>query len=234
MVGRTLGHTAGGSPGFRYRVPMSKEATAVTTPSEPHRLPSDTDNGLLLVISGPSGVGKTTITRAVERSIPGSIFSISATTRPKSDADTDGVDYHFLTDEQFDAKVEADEFLEHAVYVGNKYGTLRAPVEVQLQRGRLVILDIDVQGAKQVKRAMPDAFAIFILPPDEATLLERLRSRKRDSDEAIRKRFEHAQTEIASARESGIYDAYVENDDLDRAIAEAVRLVTERRDITAD
>jgi guanylate kinase len=194
-----------------------------------HRLPTDTEGGMLLVISGPSGVGKTTITRAIERTIPGAVFSVSATTRPKSDADVEGVDYEFLSDRQFDRRVAAGEFLEHAVYAGNKYGTLRAPVEAQLARGRLVILEIDVQGARQVKAALPDAYALFILPPSEETLLERLRGRKREAEDVIQRRFEIAKREIAEARTCGAYDAFVINDDLDTAIREALELVNVRR-----
>lgn len=197
-----------------------------------HRLPTDTETGMLLVISGPSGVGKTTITRAIERSIPGAVFSVSATTRPKSDVDVEGVDYEFLSDRQFDRRVAAGEFLEHAVYAGHKYGTLRGPVEAQLARGRLVILEIDVQGAKQVKAKIPEAFAMFILPPSEETLLERLRGRKRESEEVIQRRFDIARQEIAEAHSCGAYDAFIVNDDLDHAIGESLRLVNERRGVT--
>lgn len=194
-----------------------------------NRLPTDTDNGMLLVISGPSGVGKTTITRAIERSIPDAVFSVSATTRPKTDADKEGVDYTFLSDERFEQLIEQDAFLEHATYAGNRYGTLREFVDAQLERGRLVILEIDVQGARIIKSKMPEAFALFILPPDAETLLERLRSRKRESEEIIQKRFEIARREIEEAKSCGAYDAFVTNDDLDRAIEQALGLVTERR-----
>ncbi len=195
----------------------------------PHRLATDTDNGMLLIISGPSGVGKTTITRAIERSIPGAVFSVSATTRPRTDVDVDGVDYHFIGTEEFQRRVAAGEFLEHAVYAGNHYGTLRAPVDAQLARGRLMILEIDVQGAKNVKRLMPSAFAMFVLPPSEDALLARLRSRKREPEEVIQRRFNLAREEIAEARRCGAYDAFLVNDDLQRAIAEAVKLVNEAR-----
>lgn len=194
-----------------------------------HRLPTDTDNGMLLIISGPSGVGKTTITRAIERSIPDAVFSVSATTRPRTSVDVDGVDYQFVTKEEFERKVRAGEFLEHAVYAGNSYGTLRGPVEAQLARGRLMILEIDVQGAKQVKAKMPRAFAIFIMPPSEEELLKRLRERKRESEEAIQRRFQIAREEMAEARRCGAYDAFIVNDNLDRAIAEAIELVKKAR-----
>jgi guanylate kinase len=195
-----------------------------------HRLPTDTTNGMLLVISGPSGVGKTTITRAIERSIPDAVFSVSATTRPKTDADVEGVDYQFLSAEQFERRVAANEFLEHAVYAGNNYGTLRAPVDAQLERGRLVILEIDVEGAKNVKAQIPTAFAMFILPPSEDTLLQRLRARKREAEDVIQRRFDIATREIAEAKVCNAYDAFIVNDDLDKAIDEALTLVRTQRE----
>ncbi len=169
------------------------------SPHDRRRLPTDTDDGLLLIISGPSGVGKTTITRAVERSIPGAVFSVSATTRPRTPADVEGVDYHFVSDAEFDDLVAKDAFLEWANVFGKRYGTLRAWVDEQLARGRLVILEIDVQGAINVKKQLPGAFALFVLPPDEQTLLERLRNRKRESEESIQRRFAEARREIAQA-----------------------------------
>ncbi|MEZ6235472.1 MAG: guanylate kinase [Phycisphaerales bacterium] len=194
-----------------------------------HRLSTDTDDGLLLIISGPSGVGKTTITRGVERSIPGAVFSVSATTRARTPADVEGVDYHFVTPEEFERMVGESAFLEHAGVFGKRYGTPRAWVEEQLARGRLVILEIDVQGAMQVKAKVPDAFAVFILPPSEEALLERLRARKREGEEAIQKRFAEARREIEQARSSGVYDAYVVNRDVHEAIEEAVGLIEQRR-----
>ncbi|MCW5764847.1 MAG: guanylate kinase [Phycisphaeraceae bacterium] len=197
-------------------------------PTADHRLPTDTDNGLLLIISGPSGVGKTTITRAVERAIPGAVFSVSATTRPRTPADVEGVDYRFVSDEEFDRMVAAGEFLEYAGVFGKRYGTPRAWVQEQLRRGRLVILEIDVQGAVSVKRQVPGAFGIFILPPDEPTLLERLRSRKRENEEKIQQRFAEARREIATARDCGAYDLFITNSVLERAIDEAVNAVRSR------
>lgn len=193
--------------------------------AERHRLPTDTDDGMLLIISGPSGVGKTTITRAVERSIPGAVFSVSATTRPMTTVDVEGVDYHFVSDTDFDALLAQDAFLEWANVFGKRYGTLRAWVDEQLVRGRLVILEIDVQGAQNVKRQLPGAFAVFVLPPNEETLLARLRNRKREPEEAIQRRFAGARREIAQAKSSGVYDAFVTNCDLDAAIDQAVSLV---------
>lgn len=193
------------------------------------RLPTDTDNGLLLIISGPSGVGKTTITRGVERGIGDSVFSVSYTTRAKTEADTEGVDYHFISDERFEELEQENAFLESADVFGKKYGTRKRWVDEQLARGRLVILEIDVLGAQQVKTAMPDAFAMFILPPSEEELLNRLQNRKRESEEQIQKRFAEAKREIAFAKESDVYDTFVINEDVDRAIAEAIEKVAQAR-----
>ena len=190
-----------------------------TTPGSPSK------RGLLLIISGPSGAGKTTITRAVERAFPGSVFSVSATTRPKTAADRDGVDYHFISPAEFDSRAAAGQFIETALYAGNKYGTLRAPVETALDLGRLVILEIDVQGAMVVKDKLPDAFALFILPPSDQALLQRLRDRKREPEEAIQRRYRLAQQEMSTARTCGVYDHFIVNDDLDRAVAQAIDAV---------
>lgn len=180
---------------------------------------------MLLIISGPSGVGKTTITRAVERSTAGSVFSVSATTRPKTEADVEGVDYHFITKEQFEQLEKENAFLETAEVFGNKYGTPKAWVQEQLARGRLVILEIDVVGAIQVKKSIPDLFAIFVLPPDEQTLLERLRNRKREPEAVIQRRFAEAKSEIDHARTAAVYNLFLVNDNLDDAIARAVAAV---------
>lgn len=190
--------------------------------SVPGRPPS---RGLLLIISGPSGVGKTTITRAVEAAIPGAVFSVSATTRPKTPADREGRDYHFVTPEQFERMEAAGEFLETAEVFGRRYGTPRRWVEEQLRDGRVVILEIDVVGAETIKAQAPDAFGVFILPPDEATLLERLRARKREPEDIIQRRFAEAKREIAQARSGGAYERFVVNDDLPRATREATEIV---------
>lgn len=194
-----------------------------------HRLPTDTDDGMVLIISGPSGAGKTTITRGVERSIQGSVFSVSWTTRPPGPNDVDGVDYHFVTDEAFEEMRTRQGFLESAGLYGKKYGTPKDWVFEHLKRGRLVILEIDVQGAIQVKGEIPDAFALFILPPSEDVLLERLRSRKREDESVIQKRFSKAREEMTVARGSGIYDHFITNEHLDHSIAHAIRLIENER-----
>jgi guanylate kinase len=200
---------------------------AASTTHAPHG--SDTRRGLLLIISGPSGAGKTTITRAVERAFPDSVFSVSATTRPKSAADRDGIDYHFMSQADFDALIADRAFIEHATYAGNRYGTLRAPVEDALAQNRLVILEIDVQGAIVVKAEFKEALALFILPPSDTALLQRLRDRKREPEDAIQRRFRIAQQEIATAHTCGVYDHFIINDDLDHAIDQAIDFVAARR-----
>jgi guanylate kinase len=187
------------------------------------------DPGLLVVISGPSGVGKTTIARAVQGRFD-ALFSVSATTRPPSDQERDGVDYRFVSEDEFRSMIAADELLEYAHVFGRHwYGTPRRPVEEAIAAGRTVILDIDVQGALQVRQTMPGAFMIFVLPPGDEELLRRLRGRKRDEEGAIRRRFEEAKLEIARAQSSGAYDAFVVNDDLETAVDMAVRLIESRR-----
>lgn len=192
---------------------------------QPHRLPTDTEHGLLLIVSGPSGVGKTTITRAIERSIGDAVFSVSATTRPKTDADVNGVDYRFVDDGEFDRLVAEGALLEYAEVFGHRYGTPRDWVMEQLRRGRVVILEIDVDGAEQVKAKMPGAFALFVLPPSEEELLRRLRSRSREPEDVIQRRFAEARREIVRARANGVYDEFVVNDDLDKAIERAIQVV---------
>ena len=148
------------------------------------------------------------------------------TTRKQKTGDKAGTDYHFVTMDEFTAALDGGELLEWAeVYEGLCYGTPRKPVEDALAAGKLIILEIDVDGAIQIKEKMPDAFAVFVLPPNEQTLLERLRSRKREDESAIQKRFAKAKREIIKAWECGAYDEFIVNRDLDKAVTEAVGLV---------
>jgi guanylate kinase len=192
-------------------------------------IPAAGHSGLLLVISGPSGVGKTTITHEVERRL-GGVFSVSVTTRPRTPVDVEGRDYCFVTDDEFSRMRDAGELLEFATVFGrHSYGTPLKPVLENLSQGRLVILEIDVQGALVVKSKMPDAYMIFVLPPSDEELLRRLRARGRDHEDAIARRFDEARREIEIARQSQQYDAFIVNGSLQDAIEQACALVHKRR-----
>jgi guanylate kinase len=180
-------------------------------------------NGKLVILSGPSGVGKSTICRQVVGQL-GAYLSISATTRPRGAAESDGKDYFFLSPQEFNLRLAQDEFLEHADVFGNFYGTPRTPVEKAMAEGRVVILEIDVQGAMQVKAKMPEAAMIFILPPRPEELQKRLEARARGEDEETRKkRLAKAEAEIAIARQQ--YDYFVVNEVLDKAVQDVITII---------
>jgi len=190
---------------------------------------SEHKNGLLVIISGPSGAGKTTITHAVEKKV-GAVFSVSMTTRPQTAADVEGQDYFFVSENSFREAIAQDQLLEWAeVYAGRFYGSPRKWVSEQLQAGKLVILEIDVDGAKQVKAKMPEAFSIFIEPPSEEVLLQRLRARAREDESVIQERFAKAKAEIAAAHASGVYDQFLINDVLEFSIQTASEWIAARR-----
>lgn len=176
----------------------------------------------VFVITGPSGVGKGTLIKQLLKRVPGLELSVSATTRSPRAGEEDGRDYHFLTEDQFKDRRDAEDFLEFATYSGNHYGTLRSEVEGRLDAGHSVVLEIEVQGATQVRAAKPDSVQIFIAPPDPAVLRDRLSGRGTDSAEAIDKRLETAEIELASR---GDFDHLVVNDDLDTAAAELESIV---------
>lgn len=176
----------------------------------------------VFVITGPSGVGKGTLIERLLERVPELELSVSATTRPPRSGEVDGRDYHFLSPEEFDRRVEAGEFLEHAGYSGNRYGTLREEVERRLAEGRSVVLEIEVQGARQVRDAMPDAVLVFIAPPDRDALRERLEGRATDSPEAIEERLQTAEMELAAQDE---FPHVVVNDEVQKAASELEKLV---------
>jgi len=180
--------------------------------------------GRLFVITGPSGVGKGTLIRRLRERMPGLELSVSATTRPPRPGEVNGVDYHFTSDEEFDRLAREGRLLEHATYSGHRYGTPRSEVEPRLAEGRSVVLEIEVQGARQVRQAMPEAIQVFIAPPSPEALRERLQGRGTDRPEEIERRLAVAEEELAARREFG---HVVVNDELDRATDELVELVRE-------
>jgi guanylate kinase len=190
--------------------------------------------GDIIVISAPSGSGKTTICRALLARVEGLILSVSYTTRERRPGETDGKDYYFVHAEEFDKMVKSKEFLEYACVYGNMYGTSRAAVEAIVASGQDALLEIDVQGGRSVKMSAPEAVRIGILPPDRDTLRNRLFGRGRDSRDEMERRLEAARQEMAELK---TYDYLVVNNDLDTAVRQVewiVRARRLRRERTAD
>jgi len=182
----------------------------VTTPAIDRR-------GLMLVLSSPSGAGKTTIARALLAGDYDLTLSVSATTRPRRPGERDGVDYLFVDRPAFERMIAEGAFLEHATVFGNLYGTPRAPVEARLAEGRDVLFDVDWQGAQQLaERARADLVSVFILPPSTVELERRLRRRAQDPEEVVARRMARAADEMSHWAE---YDYVIVNDDLDRGVA---------------
>jgi guanylate kinase len=183
--------------------------------------------GVMLIVSSPSGAGKTTISRLLLEREPGLTMSVSATTRPRRPSEVSDRDYHFIDRGEYDRMVERNEFLEHAEVFGNGYGTPRAPVDKALAEGRDILFDIDWQGTKQVAQsARADMVSVFILPPSFEELERRLRTRAQDSAEAIAKRMAKAADEMSHWHE---YDYIVINDDVERSVNQVQSILTAER-----
>jgi guanylate kinase len=181
--------------------------------------------GRVVIVSGPSGVGKSTICKEVVERLNNAYLSISVTTRPKAESEVDGRDYWFISEQQFRQWINKGLLLEHAEVFGSLYGTPKDKVDQALKAGKIVILEIDVQGAKQVKRICPDAVMIFILPPTRKELAHRINDRGREDTEKAEERLGGADSEIADAWQ--YYKYMVINDDLQQAVNEVVQIIRE-------
>lgn len=179
--------------------------------------------GKVIVVSGPSGVGKSTICRAVVQRLSDVCLSVSMTTRPRGPGEQNGRDYWFVGEEEFRRRIEEGLLLEHAEVFGNLYGTPKDKVDEALRAGRTVILEIDIQGGRQVKTVYPDATMIFIVPPSERVLAERMGRRGRDSTDVAEERLGGASNEIAAAWQ--YYDNMVINEDLEHAVNEVMQII---------
>ena len=188
----------------------------------------ETRKGMLLVVSGASGTGKGTLVKRLLEEDASFCFSVSATTRAPRNGETDGVDYHFLTEAQYDELLAKDAFLEHATVHAHRYGTLKEEVYGRMERGQNVLLDIDTQGAFNVMAAAPDCVSVFILPPSYAELRRRLEGRNTERPEEIERRFTNARQEIPLMDR---YQYIIVNDDLDAAYAQlrAITLAEKQR-----
>ena len=179
--------------------------------------------GKTFIICGPSGVGKGTVVARLLASDPSLYFSVSATTRPPRPGEEDGVHYHFLSMEQFEQWIAEDQFLEHAQFVGNRYGTPRLYVDRAMAQGRDVLLDIENQGAEQVKRKRPDVVRIYVAPPSWAELERQLIGRGTEDMEKVRSRLARGREEFSAAKD---FDYFVINDTVDRAVEELRAIMT--------
>ncbi len=187
---------------------------------------SSSHDGKIIIVSGPSGVGKSTICKEVVNRLDNVFLSVSATTRTKSAKEVDGKDYWFLTRDEFEKRIENGMFLEYAEVFENLYGTPKDKTDEAIKEGKDIILEIDVQGARNVKRVYPDAKMIFILAPTQKDLAKRLNGRARDEEKVVEERLNGASAEIAAAWQ--FYEYMVINDDLQQAVNEVIQIIQDK------
>jgi guanylate kinase len=183
--------------------------------------PQGKHRGAIIVISGPSGVGKSTVCRLLCQRLPAQ-FSVSYTTRPQRTGEADGQDYRYISEAEFDRLLASGGMLEWAAVYGHRYGTPIEPVAAALEEGRAIILEIDINGAVQVRRRFPEALTFFLLPPSQEEQRRRITGRQTDPQAEIARRLAHADGEIRFAHESGCYRRFIVNEDLDRTIEEII------------
>ncbi len=179
-------------------------------------------NGVIIAVSAPSGTGKTTIVKKILSDFPELIFSISATTRKKRDYETEGVEYFFISEEEFKSKIEKDEFIEWEKFYDYYYGTFKSYIEQNINNGKSVIVEIDVKGALELKKIYPDSVLIFIYPPSLDELEKRLTNRQTENETDLKKRIKRAKMELSLKDK---FDYFIENDDLEKAILETESLI---------
>ncbi len=185
------------------------------------------NKGSLIVVSAPSGCGKDTIVKEVLQKLKGQVhLSVSMTTRAMRDGEAEGINYYYVSAEDFKNKIENGEILEYTVYSGNYYGTPAGPVRQQLESGKTVILIIEVEGGENIKKLFPEAVKVFVIPPSFEVLESRLRGRGTDDDETIKKRLEIAKDELKRANE---YDYIIENDTLEEAVDDLICIIRAER-----